>query len=966
VRDRSAGGLSSSTVGNKGSGPTANRPELQKIPVYCYQCVAGPDLLKVIVKDGVAVGVEPNSDMAETHPACGKVCVRAYALIQKLYNPARIKTPMRRTNPVKGRDQDPRWEPISWEEALSILAARLNRIRAAGLIDESGYPRLAATFGSGGIAPAYLGTFAAFLAAWGPVDQGIGSGQGVKCYHSEHLYGEFWHRAFTVAADVPRCNFVLSFGYNGDASGGVTGVFRHAEARARGISWVQFEPHLSVTGAGATEWMPIRPKTDAAVLFALLHAIVIEHDWRAVCDVPFLERMTSSPYLVGPGGYYLRHPESNKPLVWDLRRERAVPFDDFDCLEPAMTGEYIAAGVEIGADGVRRTVSERVKPAFAHLMEHLRPYTPEWAAKIADIPADTIRRLADEYLAHARVGETIQIEGVSYPHRPVAVVLGKTVSNGWGGYECCWGRTMLAALVGALEVPGGILGTTVRLNRPAQNRQASVKPGPDGFMEQPLNPTEKGKWKGAPHVRNAYQTLVPLADNSPWSAALGPAHLPWLFLDQAPERWPAPTLPEVWIIYRTNPAISNWDTGRIERALERFPFIAAFAYTQDETNWFADLLLPEATDLESLQLYRIGGTKYTEQYWQHSGWALRQPVTAPPFDTRDLTDVATELAARTGLLEPYLAALNRGAGTTVPLKEQGYDYSLDPAALPTATEIWDRVCRAATHSLSGGAAEHDLEWFKRHGAFFVPFETKHYFLHSTMVAEGLRYELPYQERIKRVGEELSSRLHERGISWWDVQLEEYQALPPWRDFPSIWRQTATAKGRRAEAFPFWLLTSRSMQYSWGSNVSLPILADVARLVKGHFGVMLNRGAAQQLGIEDGDLIEVESPTGQTRGYAILREGVRPDVVVMLQQFGHWATPFASDLEMPSLNQLASMDLTLTDATGSGADLVPVAVRPVSPRRQRQEDAATSAGTAQPGESDLSSRLAIGEMFFRGL
>ncbi len=407
---------------------------IQKIPVYCYQCVAGPDLLKVIVKDGVAVGVEPNSDMADTHPACGKVCVRAYGLVQKLYNPARIKTPMRRTNPVKGREQDPGWEPISWHEALALLALKLNGIRAKGLVDEAGYPRLAVTFGSGGIAPAYLGTFAAFLAAWGPVDQGIGSGQGVKCYHSEHLYGEFWHRAFTVAADIPRSDFVLSFGYNGDASGGVTGVFRHAEARARGIEWVQFEPHLSVTGAGASEWVPIRPKTDAAVLFALMHAILLEHDWRAVCDLPFLTRMTSSPYLVGPGGYYLRDPETQKPLVWDLGRGRPVPFDDLDCLDPAMSGEYIAAGVEVGPDGARKSVSARVKPAFAHLLEHLESYTPEWAAPIADVPAETIRRLAAQYLAHATVGATIGIDGVGYPHRPVAVLLG-------AGLAPCWPRS---------------------------------------------------------------------------------------------------------------------------------------------------------------------------------------------------------------------------------------------------------------------------------------------------------------------------------------------------------------------------------------------------------------------------------------------------------------------------------------------------------------------------------------------
>ena len=174
-----------------------------KVPVYCYQCVAGPDLLKVVVRDGVAVGVEPNADVADTHPACGKVCVRAYGLVQKLYNPHRVRTPLRRTNPRKGRGEDPGWAPVGWDEALDLLARKLGGIRERGLVDEAGYPRLAVTFGSGGIAPAYLGTFAAFLAAWGPVDQGIGSGQGVKCYHSEHLYGEFWHRAFTVAADTP-------------------------------------------------------------------------------------------------------------------------------------------------------------------------------------------------------------------------------------------------------------------------------------------------------------------------------------------------------------------------------------------------------------------------------------------------------------------------------------------------------------------------------------------------------------------------------------------------------------------------------------------------------------------------------------------------------------------------------------------------------------------------------------------
>ncbi|MDP6108574.1 MAG: hypothetical protein QGF71_00680, partial [Rhodospirillales bacterium] len=59
----------------------------KKVPTYCYQCVAGPDLLTVKVEDNVATEVEPNFDAENVHPASGKVCVKAYGLIQKTYNP---------------------------------------------------------------------------------------------------------------------------------------------------------------------------------------------------------------------------------------------------------------------------------------------------------------------------------------------------------------------------------------------------------------------------------------------------------------------------------------------------------------------------------------------------------------------------------------------------------------------------------------------------------------------------------------------------------------------------------------------------------------------------------------------------------------------------------------------------------------------------------------------------------------
>jgi phenylacetyl-CoA:acceptor oxidoreductase len=481
--------------------------------------VAGPDFLNVNVRDGVATGIEPNLKAAEVHPGGGKVCVKAFGIVQKAYHPRRVLTPMKRTNPNKGRHEDPGFVPISWDEALDTIVERMEKVRADGMLDESGYPRVAFSSGGGGTPQSYMGTFPALLAAWGPIDFGLGSGQGVKCTHSEHLYGELWHRAFTVAADTPHCRYNVSFGANIEASGGVCGVWRHANARDRGMKRVQIEPALSITGACSADWIPIRPKTDPAFMYAMIHVALFEHE-RDALDIPFQKHRTGAPYLVAPGGYFLRDPKTKKPLLSDLKAGKAVPFDTPDT-DPALDGEFTASGIEIGADEETTQHSNiKVKTAFGHLCDHVEKCTPEWAAEICDVPADRIRNVGNEYLEHACVGETIEIDGQTLPYRPVAITLGKTVNNGWGGYECCWARTQLACLVGALEVPGGTVGTTVRLNRPLDNKLASVVPSPDGFLDYPMNPTDKENWVQRPNIRNAYRTLVPLSANSSWSPAL--------------------------------------------------------------------------------------------------------------------------------------------------------------------------------------------------------------------------------------------------------------------------------------------------------------------------------------------------------------------------------------------------------------------------------------------------------------
>ena len=126
-------------------------------------------------------------------------------------------------------------------------------------------------------------------------------------------------------------------------------------------------------------------------------------------------------------------------------------------VKPALEGNFkVPHAVAHLPDGeVFHHENVSVQPAFATTVAGMERYSPEWASAICGVPASMIRDVANEYVANACVGQTIEISGRILPYRPVAVTLGKTVNNGWGAFECCWARTVLATLVGALEVPGG-------------------------------------------------------------------------------------------------------------------------------------------------------------------------------------------------------------------------------------------------------------------------------------------------------------------------------------------------------------------------------------------------------------------------------------------------------------------------------------------------------------------------------
>ena len=94
----------------------AQSPELVSrwVASTCQGCTTWCPVI-VRVTDGRAVELRGNPNSLANH---GQICPRPHMALQQVYDPDRIKVPMRRTNPQKGRDEDPGFVPISWDEAM--------------------------------------------------------------------------------------------------------------------------------------------------------------------------------------------------------------------------------------------------------------------------------------------------------------------------------------------------------------------------------------------------------------------------------------------------------------------------------------------------------------------------------------------------------------------------------------------------------------------------------------------------------------------------------------------------------------------------------------------------------------------------------------------------------------------------------------------------------------------------------
>jgi anaerobic selenocysteine-containing dehydrogenase len=484
------------------------------IATSCLNCPARC-ATRVRVVNGKAVKItgNPLSQVSE-----GKICPRAHIGLQVLYDSERINTPLKRTNNKKGQGADPKWVPISWDQALSEVTNRLKNLR------ENGEPhKLLLFYGLNTVSSEEV--ILRFAEAFGTPNLVSGDGLDSETEKSGNWMADGHYT--DTAYDLDHTNYVLAFGTDMlESSKPLSrflrkwGKFRREKPNRTKV--VVINPRYSVTAAKADEWIPINPGTDGALAMAIAHVIISEE----LYDKTFVKHWT-------------------------------VGFDSYKNLA-------------------------------------LSQYAPKDVSKITGIEPEAIQRIAREF------AQT----------QPALALRGKESINWPEGSFTSYAIFCLNALVGSIDIPGGIIYQ--------ENPQYNEMPR---WVEDET--TRKGKAKPNLDLRGS--------DKFP-AAKVVTNQIPESLLENSP--YPI----EVAIGFNSNFNMSSPGTVRWDQALTKLPYYVHLSPFISEMALYADLVLPSTTFLE-------------EWGYDHSppgsGFAevkIKQPAVSPHGSARPIIDILFDIA----------------------------------------------------------------------------------------------------------------------------------------------------------------------------------------------------------------------------------------------------------------------------------------------------------------------------------
>ncbi len=840
------------------------------IPTVCTMCDSGC-MIQVRVKDGIANAIKGNPGVP---PNYGKMCAKGKSALAELYAPGRVVRPLKRTNGKKGLDEDPMWKEISWEEALDNITARLKQTREENPL---GFSITTFDFPIG--TTVFRGAYG--TAFGGPKYGGvIPQASALFCGNGAHPVSYMVTGSDDPLPDLTHCRYLLVFG-----GGFGTGTGHHAIPLARrladakshrGLKMVVVDPCRASAASRADEWIPIIPGTDAAICLSMANVLVNE---LGIYDERFLKHYTNSNYLIRADGHYLRDRQTHKPLVLSKSKEGPVPYDDVDFDDTVLEGEVVVEG-------------KTVTTAFVALREHLKKYTPEFSASVTSVPATTIRRIAKEFGEAAQVGGGTMVDGAELPLRPACAIWYRGLGQHQHGLHMSWAAAMLNIVVGAVDVPGGLYhcGSTGAWGLPVE--------GPDGLL-QTTNPFQS-MLRSLPirdvHFDPTDADLIGMFPVASYSLTMAGVTL------RNPEKHRLDYKLDFWVCVRANPMKSSGAPEETAEILEKIPFQVSFVRHLDETSQFADIVLPDTHYLERLVPFaHTPGTHfYHSPMADEKEWVcgIQQPVVEPMGESRNWYEVLWDLAHRAGFEDDLYSALN----VSVPLdpnhrmrRDRHYTYQ-------DFCDMWMR---------SWCGEDHGLEYFRRYG--WVQWDQERTIAHRyPRIFHDGRIPL-YLEHWLVAGEKVKEVVAREGIEWGDIS--DYSAMV---DYRPCW---ASQEG--GEAFPLYLVNPKVGYLTLNtSTIKNPLLQEIAAATGEIFNVGIHPALASDLGIANGDLIEIESSGGKkVTAEARLTKDVHPKVISAAGNVSKVLTPDGKDVlgYGVHLNEFISYRLERIDMLSSALD-----------------------------------------------
>ncbi|MCA8062147.1 molybdopterin oxidoreductase family protein [Burkholderia sp. AU38729] len=606
----------------------------------CYMCACRCGI-RVHLRDGEVRYIDGNP----AHPLNqGVICAKGSSGIMKQYSPARLTQPlMRKPGAERG---DAQFEPVSWDVAFDVLEKRLAHLRATD-------PKRFALFTGRDQMQALTGLFAKQFGTPNYAAHGGFCSANMAAGMIYTIGGSFWEFG---GPDLDNAKLFFMIGTAEDHHSNplkiALGKFKRAGGR-----FIAINPVRTGYAAIADEWIPIRPGTDGALFMALMHELIA----RDAFDHEFVSRFTNAAELVDQRdgadtfGLFVRDagaPEVNalypqNRMWWDTKTNRAV-LHHTEGAEPALDGRYTLD------DGTP------VAPSFTLLREQVADCTPEWAADITGIAADTIRRLAREMETVARDHAIVlpvrwtdswgkeheSVKGV-----PIAFHAMRGLAAHSNGFQTIRALAVLMSLLGTIDRPGGF-----RHKAPYPRAvPPSAKPPNDPAQIKPNTPLATGPlgWPAGPEDLFVHPDGTParLDKAFSWEYPLAVHGLMHSVITNAWRGDPYPI--DTLLIFMANMAWnSSMNTTEVRKMLVdkrddgeyRIPFLVVCDAFASEMTAFADLILPDTTYLERHDVMSVLDRPISE--FDGPVDSVRVPVVPPTGECKPFQEVLIELASR--------------------------------------------------------------------------------------------------------------------------------------------------------------------------------------------------------------------------------------------------------------------------------------------------------------------------------